>query len=170
MLQERELIPFLHQLLAVDCESRSESRYELLMETSGERPLELVPREVHKIVDVKCPGSGEHLRFRPENLATLTARDELKFVLASREDYEYARDFIREHGLDSNPAGLILSPAFRKGQPARAPPKIACSIRATLPSGCWPTTSTPASASRSTNSSGSRNSRAYSIDVLHVCA
>jgi 7-carboxy-7-deazaguanine synthase len=115
MLQDRELIPFLHQLLAVDCEPPRELRYELLMETSGERPLELVPREVHKIVDVKCPGSGEHLRFRPENLATLTARDELKFVLASREDYEYARDFIREHGLDSNPAGLILSPAFRKG-------------------------------------------------------
>ncbi len=106
MLQERELIPCLHQLLALG--------YQLLLETSGERPLELVPREVHKIVDIKCPGSGEHLRFRPENLATLTARDELKFVLASRQDYEYARDFIHQHGLDSNPAGLILSPAFRK--------------------------------------------------------
>ncbi len=86
----------------------------MLLETSGERPLELVPREVHKIVDVKCPGSGEHLRFRPENLATLTARDELKFVLASRDDYDYARDFIRRHDLESKPAGLILSPAFRK--------------------------------------------------------
>ncbi|MGA3126768.1 MAG: radical SAM protein [Candidatus Korobacteraceae bacterium] len=107
MLQERELIPFMHQLLALD--------FRVLLETSGERPLELVPREVHKIVDVKCPASGEHLRFRPENLATLTSRDELKFVLASRQDYEYARDFIRTHGLDSNPAALILSPAFRKG-------------------------------------------------------
>ncbi len=107
MLQERELIPFLHRLLAFG--------YELLIETSGERPLELVPRAVHKIVDVKCPGSGEHLRFRPENLATLTDRDELKFVLASREDYEYAREFIREHGLDSIPASIIFSPAFRKG-------------------------------------------------------
>jgi 7-carboxy-7-deazaguanine synthase len=107
MLQDRELIPFLNQLLALG--------YQLLMETSGERPLELVPREVHKIVDVKCPGSGEHLRFRPENLATLTARDELKFVLASREDYEYARNFIRQHSLESNSTSLILSPAFRKG-------------------------------------------------------
>jgi 7-carboxy-7-deazaguanine synthase len=115
MLHERELIPFLRQLLALACESRCESRYELLLETSGERPLELVPREVHKIVDVKCPGSGEHLRFRLENLATLTSRDELKFVLASREDYEYARDFIRHHALESAPAALILSPAFRKG-------------------------------------------------------
>jgi 7-carboxy-7-deazaguanine synthase len=107
MLQADALIPFMRQLLALG--------YQLLLETSGERPLELVPAEVHKIVDVKCPGSGEHLRFRPENLATLTPRDELKFVLASREDYEYARDFIRLHGLDSNPARLILSPAFRKG-------------------------------------------------------
>jgi 7-carboxy-7-deazaguanine synthase len=107
MLQERELIPFLRQLLALG--------YQLLLETSGERPLELVPREVHKIVDVKCPASGEHLRFRPENLATLTSRDELKFVLASRQDYEYARDFIRQHLLQSAPAGIILSPAFRKG-------------------------------------------------------
>lgn len=107
MLQERELIPFVRELLA--------SGYKVLMETSGERPLEDVPREVHKIVDVKCPGSGEHLRFRQENLATLTAQDELKFVLASREDYDYARDFIRRHGLESKPAGIILSPAFRKG-------------------------------------------------------
>jgi 7-carboxy-7-deazaguanine synthase len=107
MLQERGLIPFMRQLLALG--------YELLIETSGERPLELVPREVHKIVDVKCPGSGEHLRFRPENLDTLTARDELKFVVASREDYEYARDFIRRRDLESKPAGIILSPAFRKG-------------------------------------------------------
>ena len=107
MLQERELIPFLHQLLAFN--------FQLLLETSGERPLEPVPPEVHKIVDVKCPESGEHLRFRLQNLATLTGRDELKFVLASRADYEYARDFILQHRLQSGPAGLILSPAFRKG-------------------------------------------------------
>ncbi len=114
MLQALELVPFLRQLGAM--------KYQLLLETSGERPLELVPREVHKVVDVKCPGSGEHLRFRLENLATLTPRDELKFVLASREDYEYARDFIHQHGLESNAEssavskpGLILSPAFRQG-------------------------------------------------------
>jgi 7-carboxy-7-deazaguanine synthase len=107
MLQERELVPFMRQLVAMG--------YQVLIETSGERPLELVPREVHKIVDVKCPGSGEHLRFRPENLATLTACDELKFVLTAREDYDYARDFIRNHALESGPAALILSPAFRKG-------------------------------------------------------
>jgi 7-carboxy-7-deazaguanine synthase len=106
MLQARELIPLMRQLLALG--------YELLLETSGERPLEEVPAEVHKIVDVKCPASGEHLRFCEANLATLSARDELKFVLASREDYEYARGFLRTHALESGPAAIILSPAFRK--------------------------------------------------------
>jgi len=106
MLQERELVPFMQQLVG---------GYGVLLETSGERPLEMVPREVHKIVDVKCPGSGEHLRFRLENLATLTERDEVKFVLSSREDYEYAREFIGKHGLEAGPAAIILSPAFRKG-------------------------------------------------------
>ena len=106
MLQERELVPFMRRLLDLG--------YQVLLETSGERPLEIVPPAVVKIVDVKCPGSGEHLRFRAENLAALTPRDELKFVLASREDYEYAREFIRSHKLESRPVALILSPAFRK--------------------------------------------------------
>jgi len=106
MLQARELVPFMRRLL--------DSSYQVLLETSGERPLEHVPPAVFKIVDVKCPGSGEHQRFRQANLATLSAHDELKFVLASREDYEYARDFIRANKLESGPAALILSPAFRK--------------------------------------------------------
>jgi 7-carboxy-7-deazaguanine synthase len=105
MLQERELISLMRRLLTLG--------YRLLLETSGERPLEFVPAEVHKIVDVKCPGSGEHLRFRSENLATLTARDELKFVLAGRDDYDYAREFIRSR-LSGSPVQIILSPAFRK--------------------------------------------------------
>ena len=106
MLQELALVPFMQKLLALG--------YQTLLETSGERSLDHVPAEVHKIVDVKCPASGEHLRFRAENLATLTARDELKFVLASREDYEYAREFIRSHALESGPAAILLSPAWRK--------------------------------------------------------
>jgi 7-carboxy-7-deazaguanine synthase len=106
MLQERALIPFMRRLL--------DAGYQVLLETSGERPLEFVPPAVIKIVDVKCPGSGEHLRFREQNLLTLTARDELKFVLASRDDYEYAREFIRSRKLERGPASLILSPAFRK--------------------------------------------------------
>ena len=106
LLQEREAVPLMQRLL--------DSGYTVLLETSGERPLERVPPLVVKIVDVKCPDSGEGGTFRMENLSWLTARDEVKFVLASRGDYEFARDFIREHDLSSRVAGVILSPAFRK--------------------------------------------------------
>lgn len=106
MLQERELIPLMERLLG--------DGYELMMETSGERPLDAVPRAVHKIVDVKCPGSGEGGSFRISNLACLTERDEVKFVIANRRDYEFARDFIREHGLAERAGQVLLSPAFSK--------------------------------------------------------
>ncbi|HZU33097.1 MAG TPA: radical SAM protein [Candidatus Angelobacter sp.] len=106
MLQERELVPLMEQLLALG--------YTLLLETSGERALERVPKAVHKIVDVKCPGSGEGGSFRLSNLAALTPGDEIKFVLADRVDYEFARDFTREHGLETRVANVLFSPAFRK--------------------------------------------------------
>ncbi len=106
MLQERELVPMMERLLA--------RGYTLLIETSGERPLENVPKAVHKIVDVKCPGSGEGGSFRESNLATLSHNDEVKFVLTDREDYEFARDFNRQHGLDSIVNSVIFSPAFSK--------------------------------------------------------
>ncbi len=106
MLQERAVLPLMRCLL--------DSGYTVLLETSGERPLETVPKEVIKIVDVKCPGSGESDSFRIENLAALTPRDELKFVLASREDYEFARDFTRRHDLAGRLGAILFSPAFAK--------------------------------------------------------
>ncbi len=106
LLQERELIPLIERLLGTG--------YELMIETSGERPVENVPKAVHKIIDVKCPGSGEAGRFRMTNLASLTERDELKFVITNRDDYEFARDFIRTNALESRGAQLLLSPAFSK--------------------------------------------------------
>jgi len=106
MLQERELVPLMQRLLT--------RGYTLLLETSGERPLEQVPKEVHKIVDVKCPGSGEGGSFRATNLETLTSRDEVKFVLADRADYEFARDFTRTHGLETTVHDVLLSPVFLK--------------------------------------------------------
>jgi 7-carboxy-7-deazaguanine synthase len=86
----------------------------LLLETSGERPLERVPQAVHKIVDVKCPGSGEGGTFLRSNLETLTPRDEVKFVLADRADYEFARGFARERELDRKVNSVIFSPVFLK--------------------------------------------------------
>ncbi len=89
------------------------SGHTVLLETSGERPLEPVPPEVIKIVDVKCPASGEGGTFRIANLACLHPRDEVKFVLANRGDYEFARAFLRDHGLAQRVAHLHFSPAFR---------------------------------------------------------
>jgi 7-carboxy-7-deazaguanine synthase len=106
MLHERELVPLMQRL--------SEKGYTLLVETSGERPLENVPREVHKIVDVKCPGSGEGGSFRMSNLQSLASGDEVKFVLSDRADYEFARDFTRQYGLEKSVNSVIFSPAFQK--------------------------------------------------------
>lgn len=85
----------------------------VLLETSGERPLETVPAAVVKIVDVKCPDSGESGTFRRANLACLQAHDELKFVLASRGDYEFAREFLRREEGARRAAHIHFSPAFR---------------------------------------------------------
>jgi len=85
MLQEREVVPLMQKLL--------QANYTVLLETSGERPLDKVPAAVVKIVDVKCPDSGEPDTFRIENLETLQSHDEIKFVLSTRGDYEFARDF-----------------------------------------------------------------------------
>jgi 7-carboxy-7-deazaguanine synthase len=81
-----------------------------MLETSGERPLERVPREVVKIVDVKCPDSGEADTFALENLERLAPHDQIKFVVASRRDYEFARDFTRRHGLTARAGAVIFSP------------------------------------------------------------
>jgi 7-carboxy-7-deazaguanine synthase len=107
MLQSKELLPLMRRLL--------DEGYTLMMETSGERPLQDVPAAVHKIVDVKCPGAGAAANsFRMENLAALTLRDEVKFVLSDRADYEFAREFIRAHDLAARCGGILLSPAFNK--------------------------------------------------------
>jgi 7-carboxy-7-deazaguanine synthase len=106
MLQEREVVPLMRQL--------AEGGYQVLLETSGERPLDRVPAGVIKIVDVKCPNSGEPDTFRMENLETLSDRDEIKFVLSDRADYEFARDFTQRHNLAKRVNAVLFSPAFRK--------------------------------------------------------
>jgi len=106
MLQEREVVPLMQRLL--------EAGYTVLLETSGERPLEQVPASIIKIVDVKCPDSGEPDTFRMENLATLSPRDEIKFVLTGRTDYEFAREFTTHHNLARKVNAVIFSPAFSK--------------------------------------------------------
>lgn len=106
MLQERDVIPLMQRLL--------DDGYKVLLETSGERPLERVPAAVIKIVDVKCPDSGEGDTFCMENLRVLQAHDEIKFVLSSRADYEFAREFAERHNLAGRVNAVLFSPAFRK--------------------------------------------------------
>jgi 7-carboxy-7-deazaguanine synthase len=106
MLQERDVVPLMQRLL--------DDGYKVLLETSGERPLARVPNGVIKIMDVKCPASGESETFRLENLETLGPQDEVKFVLSDRGDYEFARDFVTRHGLDQRVKAVLFSPAFRK--------------------------------------------------------
>jgi 7-carboxy-7-deazaguanine synthase len=106
MLQEREVVPLMERLLG--------SGYTVLLETSGERPLARVPARVIKVVDVKCPNSGEPDTFCMENLGVLQPHDEIKFVLSDRSDYDFAREFAQRHELSSRVNAVLFSPAFSK--------------------------------------------------------
>ncbi|MGB6875995.1 MAG: radical SAM protein [Candidatus Acidiferrales bacterium] len=86
--------------------------YTVLIETSGERDVSALPREAVKILDVKCPDSGECGKFNLANLDALDQRDEIKFVIASRRDYEFAREFASEHGLAGRVHEVLFSPVF----------------------------------------------------------
>jgi len=105
LLQE-EVYPLMDRLLGAG--------YTVMLETSGERPIGRVPREVIKIVDVKCPDSGEGDTFALENLEHLAPHDQIKFVLAGRRDYEFAREFTRVHDLTERAAAVIFSPVQGK--------------------------------------------------------
>ena len=106
LLQE-EIYPLADKLLAAG--------YAVLIETSGERFVGRLPKEVIKIVDVKCPHSGEPDTFAIENLEALQPHDEIKFVLTDRTDYEFARDFVSNHALAERVHAILFSPAFEKG-------------------------------------------------------
>ena len=101
-LLQREVYPLMTRLL--------DSGRKVMLETSGERPLAEVPPEVIKIVDVKCPDSGEPDCFDLANLTSMTSRDEAKFVIASERDYEFARDFTRKHELLDKLGAVVFSP------------------------------------------------------------
>ena len=103
LLQE-EVYPLAERLLGAG--------YTVMMETSGERFIGKLPREVMKIVDVKCPDSGEADTFEMRNLAALAENDEVKFVLSTRRDYEFAREFTREHDLARRVRQVLFSPVF----------------------------------------------------------
>ena len=103
LLQE-EIYPLAEKLLRAG--------YTVMIETSGEKFVGRLPKEVIKIVDVKCPDSGEADTFEMENLDAVDEKDEIKFVLSTRKDYEFAREFTREHRLVERVGQVLFSPAF----------------------------------------------------------
>ncbi|MET0386061.1 MAG: radical SAM protein [Polyangiales bacterium] len=89
----------------------------VLLETSGERDIADVDPRVHRIVDLKAPGSGEHARNRLQNLALLNTRDQLKFVISDRTDYEWARALIVSEQLPERVSDVLLSPVHGELDP-----------------------------------------------------
>jgi len=100
LLQE-EVYPLMDRLL--------ESGRTVMLETGGHRPIERVPEQVIKVVDVKCPGSGESDKNYWPNLEALAPHDEVKFVIADRADYEFARDIVCRK-LKGSPNPILFSP------------------------------------------------------------
>jgi len=82
----------------------------VMLETGGHRPITRVPRAVVKIVDIKCPGSGESDKNDWTNLDRLAPHDEVKFVIADRADYEFAREAVARHQLVPRTAAVLFSP------------------------------------------------------------
>jgi 7-carboxy-7-deazaguanine synthase len=108
--------PLLQEEIYALSEELLAAGYSVMIETSGERFVGELPREVIKIVDVKCPDSGEPDTFEMRNLEALSENDEVKFVLSTRRDYEFARDFTAEHGLARRVKQVLFSPVFEDPQ------------------------------------------------------
>lgn len=89
----------------------------VLLETSGAHDISLVDARVHRIMDLKTPGSGECERNRFSNIDHLTQRDEVKFVIGSREDYEWSRDKVLRYNLAERCRAVLFSPIFGRIDP-----------------------------------------------------
>ncbi len=96
-----------------------ERGWTVMIETSGASDVSRLDRRVIKVMDWKCPASGESAHNLWSNLQHLTAHDEVKFVLSDRADYEWARDVIRRHRLASRVNAVLMSCAFGRLEPAR---------------------------------------------------
>jgi 7-carboxy-7-deazaguanine synthase len=108
-LLQPDVYPLMQRLL--------EAGKTVLIETGGHRSIAQVPPGVIRIVDVKCPGSGESEKNDWSNLAHLTATDEVKFVIADRADYDFARDVLRREQLDGKVAAVLFSPVHGELDP-----------------------------------------------------
>ena len=101
-LLQRDVYPLMQRLL--------DAGRTVMVETGGHLSIKDVPPRVIRVVDVKCPGSGESSKNHWDNLELLTLNDEVKFVIRDRADYEYARDVVARHGLVGRTAAVLFSP------------------------------------------------------------
>lgn len=101
-LLQKEVYPLMERLL--------DDGRTVMIETGGHLNADQVPAGVVRVMDVKCPGSGEADKMHWPNLERLRASDELKFVIRDRADYEYARDVTRKHDLVARSAAVLFSP------------------------------------------------------------
>lgn len=102
-----------HELLHKLCEAG----YRVSLETSGAIDVSRVDERVSRVLDIKTPGSGEEKRNLWENLDVLTGHDQVKFVICSRDDFEWAREQIRSRGMDEK-LEVLMSPAWGQVDPA----------------------------------------------------
>lgn len=109
-LLQADAVPLLQALTA--------RGFEVLVETGGHLPIDTLPAPVVAIVDVKCPGSGEAGKMHWPNLDALRPHDEVKFVIADRADYEYARRITVERALATRVRAVLFSPVFGQLAPA----------------------------------------------------
>lgn len=103
-----------HELLSLLCDAG----YNVSIETSGAMDISAVDSRVSVIMDIKTPGSGEVSKNLWQNIAALKAKDEVKFVLADRADYEWAKQILAEHGLTSI-CPILLSPVYSTLNPTQ---------------------------------------------------
>lgn len=108
--------PLLQEEIYLLAEKLLAAGYTVMVETSGERFLGRLPKDVIRVVDVKCPDSGEADTFDMQNLEELSSKDEVKFVISSRRDYEFAREFTREHKLEGRVKEVLFSPVTEDPQ------------------------------------------------------
>ena len=104
-LLQKDVYPLMRRLL--------EEGQTVLLETGGHRSVDEVPHGVIRVIDVKCPGSGEAERNHWPNLDRLRPADEVKFVINDRADYEYARDVVRRYQLVDRCAAVLFSPEIQ---------------------------------------------------------
>lgn len=99
-----------HPLMSLLCDHG----YEVLIETSGAHDISKIDPRVKVIMDLKCPSSGESKRNRLENIPLLQKKDQLKFVMGTREDYEWLKGMIESHQLAERVGAILVSPVFGK--------------------------------------------------------